>query len=328
MDPKDRERLERDRQTAVAALKTCLDFASAPDPDDPLKQIRTYGKWSLACEAEWADEQRRQISASGETGYLRQISSWAVQLCRLPLQWGGILAVHALLLALFVCLFAGVGLYYKGVLFGVLIDERRRVSLSRAQQVAWTIVLLSGIAVTAFINAGLLDGAVKSDAVIFPYVSAPLWAALGISLLASPYLSAVILASKQSGDATPGAPAGSFLVEPAQLHSNPSNQKASLLDLLVGETEGSQRQLDVSRIQHVIITGVLIGIYLMALAKLIGGFGGHMIVAALDGGAAAFPSLPAPGGTFLGLLALSHAGYLAFKARASDAPPGTAATKT
>lgn len=110
------------------------------------------------------------------------------------------------------------------------------------------------------------------------------------------------------------------MVRPAQLDQNDSPIDASWADLVTGETDGTAQQLDVSRIQHVVISGALLTTYFMALASQLGDIGA--IIGKVAAGAAAFSAMPPVGTTtFVGLLGLSQAGYLVFKAKSDGAPP-------
>jgi hypothetical protein len=214
------------------------------------------------------------------------------------------------------------GLAWKGLWFGVLIDERNRLSMSRVQQVAWTILLLSGVTVMAWFNAALMGGpqAAQAGFELFPWMNAQLWAALGVNLAVSPMLSSAILNNKQRAAQGQSDLALRQFVRPAALDTNPPGQW-SWLDLVTGETTETENQLDVGRIQHLIISGGLLTTYFMALIGYLDHISGGTIAVAVGSHGALFPSMPDVGsGTFVGLLALSHAGYLAFKARDGVTP--------
>jgi hypothetical protein len=222
---------------------------------------------------------------------------------------------------------AGVG-SPSGNWFAALISSRNRFSLERTQQLAWTILLLAALAVTSGFNAILIPTTLGLTLDFIPSMPGALWAALGVSLVASPYLSAMILDAKEQ-TVEPQAPVQTSIVKswvtPARLDQPP---EASWLDLVTGETQGTENQLDVSRVQHLIITGLLISIYMALLAKLTDSVNPQMIATAFMVKQLPFSQLPQVGETFLGLLLLSHGGYLAFKARKSDdsdAPAGGAA---
>jgi hypothetical protein len=159
-----------------------------------------------------------------------------------------------------------------------------------------------------------------------------LWAALGINLVATPYLSDVILSSKeQKKDAAttnplPNAPTPTLavrnIVTPASIATKRSAKEAAWTDLITGETEGTDQAIDISRVQHLVISGTLLTTYLMALADALGDVGGPSIMSAIGANKSIFTEMPGVGtGTFLGLLGISQAGYLIFKANAPEGKP-------
>lgn len=155
-----------------------------------------------------------------------------------------------------------------------------------------------------------------------------LWAVLGITVVVSPYLSQRILASKpvkSPGDAevdfgtvevrTPGA------VSLLEVRDSPA--KAQWTDLFRGEEEANKDLVDASRLQHLVITGLLLGGYVVLLLEYVRTVDGPAILLANLTGAPVFATMPPVDGTFVGLLALSHAGYLAFKALPTKATGGS-----
>jgi hypothetical protein len=218
----------------------------------------------------------------------------------------------------------------RGVWFGVLIDPRtNRFSLSRMQQTSWTIVLLGALFVTSGLNAILVPSTLDASLEFIPAMSGALWAALGINLVASPYLSALIRDAKdpppiEQKAADPSLIKG--LVTPATMNTNETPKQASWLDLVTGEAEGTEKDVDVSRLQHLIISGLLISVYLLQLGKLMRSVSAEMIATAYVSNRMPFTDLPYVGETFLGLLLLSHGGYLVFKARQTNDAAG--ATRT
>ena len=85
--------------------------------------------------------------------------------------------------------------------------------------------------------------------------------------------------------------------------------------------------LDISRIQHLVISGTLLTTYFMALVDALGDVGGASIMSAIAANDPIFTSMPGVGPTFLGLLGISHAGYLIFKANSPEGKPSAAPPK-
>lgn len=238
------------------------------------------------------------------------------------------------------------GMAQKGLWYGALIDERDRISLSRTQQIIWSILLLSALAtITWFKASSGWSPEGETTPILFPNMNASLWGAMGISIAASPLLSAAIKQIKNekaqgmlqaaapapapvAGDHQPAAAAGqqqagpdaaapavgarsaSFgIIQAAPIDANPSPVDARWMDLISGETKGKQNSLDLSRLQHLMISGLLMTSYGVDL--------GHAL-ANLSPGVHILGAMPDPGDAFLGLLGLSHASYLAFQARATS----------
>jgi len=227
-----------------------------------------------------------------------------------------------------------VGIGWKGLWYGALIDERERISLSRTQQILWSILLLSALAtVTWFKASSGWQMAGETPPPLFPSMDASLWGTMGITIAASPLLSAAIKQIKNeraAGTLQPVAPpasaapqqqpaaapkddkaAPSFaLIQPAEIDHNDSALEARWMDLISGETSGTQDSLDLSRLQHLMIGGLLFTSYGVDL--------GHAL-ANLSTTSQILTAMPNPGDAFLGLLGLSHVSYLAFQARAREA---------
>ena len=91
-------------------------------------------------------------------------------------------------------------------------------------------------------------------------------------------------------------------------------EKPSLLDLISGEEIGNQGRIDLSRLQNLFFTFILVGMYMGSLGTLF-----RNAVSVAEAGAKIadnFPIMefPALSTSFVTLLAISHAGYLTIKA--------------
>ncbi len=219
------------------------------------------------------------------------------------------------------------GIALKSYFLGALIDERNRLSLSRVQQLAWTVVLLGGITILGVFNMSLLAGFVRDLAQMntlqdaatevqnfFPAMDLALWAALGINLLVSPLFSKLILNAKElKADSNQIQP----IVASEALEKRAVPGKAALSDLFTSEGEANAGQVDVSRLQHLVITGLLLSGYVLLLVEYVRAIDVTSVLISALTGAPVFAAMPPIDGTFISLLVLSHAGYLAFKAMPS-----------
>jgi hypothetical protein len=187
---------------------------------------------------------------------------------------------------------------------GILIDQRNKMSLSRLQVVLWTILILS-----AWITASLWN---LQQGVTDPLginVPVEVWALLGISgvsFVAQP----LILNVKQNQ--TSGA-----------VDTNDSKKEASPDDMFKGDDQGNANYIDLSKVQMFFFTIVLVLTYGAALGQMFLSPQNVVPLPTLATGAQAplppqyplgiwgFPLLSAG---MITLLALSHAGYLAYKA--------------
>ena len=229
---------------------------------------------------------------------------------RLLLAW--LLTMAAL--ALF-SMIAGHGITGR-FLFGWMINEQNRMSLSRLQMFLWTIVVLSGFLVSAMANIwrGSIDKALDIA------IPENVWLAMGIgttSLVGSP----LILQSKKGKTTNkeelnktasrlgilpvPGSKlsdAEVAIYANGQLLRNEGPEMARLSDLLHGEEVGNGAVLDLTRLQNLFFTLILVGAYAASLGNLLAGASGTIVQ---------FPEI---GAGSLALLGITHAGYLAGKA--------------
>jgi hypothetical protein len=218
--------------------------------------------------------------------------------------WAWLITIVLLTL---VAAIAGEGI--TGKWYGVLIDDRNKISLSRLQMVMWTIIILSG-----FLTAGLanIDSA-QSDplAVTIP---PELWLAMGISitsLIGTPLIHNVKQDKTPSDQET--AQTMDLLVTKQKVDPNSLDTKGQIMvnktpddarwsDLFRGEETGNAASLDLSKMQMFYFTLILVLAYLAALAAL------------FTGAAAAITALPVLDQSAVALLGISHAGYLVSKA--------------
>jgi hypothetical protein len=225
-------------------------------------------------------------------------------------QW---IAVGVVLIAL--C--AVSGLFVNGRVDGILIDDRNRISLARLQWVAWFTVLLSAYFVGAVVN---LKSGVPYK---FPMMEPHLFGLIGLAS-GSTVVSNLIVDSKKSApgvaSTAPVAPVAAVAATPAgapavdavpevpgnvgKIDINADPKQASWQDLYCGEEMANRDVVDVSRLQQLITTVLLVTIYTGLLWKAFGAASTNGVLS----------EMPPVSDDFLGLLGVSHAGYLAYKA--------------
>ena len=81
----------------------------------------------------------------------------------------------------------------------------------------------------------------------------------------------------------------------------------------MSETTGADNLVDVSRVQHVAITGVLVASYVMLLFDAVAAVEPWRIAFSATAAKSIFHSMPAVDATFVALLGVSHAALLGSK---------------
>lgn len=218
---------------------------------------------------------------------------------------------------------------------GALIGARNRMSLSRLQLIAWTILVLSAWLTAALWN--LANGVADPLKIALP---TELWLLLGISataMVGTPLvlstkmsrppdaeqaMGQVQLAAARRGRAVATVDgemgttmATSMMQDMGLAHrgvviANVSSDDASLADLFMGDEVGNFAEVDLSKVQMFFFTVMIILAYAAALAS--------MFMAARPAGIVAFPALNE---SVVALLGISQAGYLTYKAVPHTAPP-------
>lgn len=207
------------------------------------------------------------------------------------------LALNALVVSI-------IGAATTGFAYGILIDNRNRVSLSRFQVLLWTILVFSAVVTAAAINIQLG----RADALELA-IPGQLLAAIGISTI-SAVATPAILATK-SDKVSPAAAvdetAQRLGVSPdkikavGQLFSRVDAADAALADMFRGEEVGDAATADIGKIQQFIVTMLLVAVY---------GAAAFSVFAKMSG----ISGLPPLSDNFVWLFGISHAGYLTSKA--------------
>lgn len=206
--------------------------------------------------------------------------------------------------ALFMFLVA-LGQSISGTPFGVLINERNLMSLSRVQAALWTVIVVGGYLAMAIsrVKAGT-PNAVDIG------VPRELWLAMGISttsLLGTP----LILNGKRARKPdeklmqSTSTQLNERMDEISQtsqgtLYANKNMQDARISDLFQGDEVGNTAHVDLAKVQMFYFTLIASVSYFMEVAS-----------AVMDGKTGTLPALSQG---FVALLAISHGGYLLGKA--------------
>jgi hypothetical protein len=232
----------------------------------------------------------------------------AAILIAVPLNWPQYRGISYLaVLALFAGELSLIGWLISGRPAGVFIDSRNRISLSKLQAGGWTIVVLSAFGTAAAFNAAtdLYQGS-QVDALAIR-IPGDLLLAMGISatsLVATPAL--LSLKSDETPKPSEVADAKARMAAPIGTNGNLVTKRnvrdASWADIFTGEEVGNAGIADIGKIQQVLVTLLLLGIYTA------------YVFGQLSGSAEKIASLPQIDQSFIWLLAVSHASYLAYKA--------------
>ena len=200
-----------------------------------------------------------------------------------------------------------VGHAITGYWRGILIDNRNKMSLSRLQIVAWTLLILSALFAAVLSNVEL-----GSQSPLSIDIPSQLWVLMGIST-GSAVASATVLGNKRGRYATGSeltrtvtalATQGNNDVDTTSNNvviKNTKPEAARWADLLKGDEVGNASVVDVGKLQMFLFTFILLMSYGSAIAMLFQS----------DGMITALPELDDGMNVLLGI---SHIGYLSSKA--------------
>ncbi len=317
----------------IGLIRKCLNIGFAPAPADTKPAAPDADAAAAAAAADEAASCQLVARSAGDlvtvtlrTSFLDNMAAMAMGVRSMPGKRSILLQLLCTTLGI-VGLAIALGLGTKGRVDGIWIDERNRVSLARAQVTLWTIVALGGFATIALFNIGL------GAPVAFPQIPASIAAALGIAF-ASPMISALILNSSalkstatplhditvggSANDTRDFANRGAFLAAPpSAIETREDPTMASIADVFVGEQVSDAANVDISRLQNVILTVTLVLGYFAMLTEQLRAITPEGILSGLA-------SLPDPGAAFTAVLLVSHATYLGTKVY--KAAPGAGET--
>ena len=189
-----------------------------------------------------------------------------------------------------------VGLLVNGRAIGAFIDNRNKISLSKLQAGAWTVLVLAALATVAVYNlVGQPEGSGTTDLNLS--IPGELLLAMGISATSLVAAPALLSLKTDEGKST--------------LERKDDAHDASWSDLVTGDELGNKDAPDLGKIQQVLITLLLLGLY-----------AGYVYIL-LSSSQAPIHDLPKLDPSFVWLLGISHAAYLSYKAAPHTPPAGT-----
>lgn len=201
-----------------------------------------------------------------------------------------------------------VGLLIVGILFmvigqvvtgnwrGVLIDSRKKISLSQFQIVLWTWMLLTGFVVIAL--ARIIAGVTDPLLIVW---DEKLWALLGISTTST--VASIGIKTIKQGKEPRDARLRTITPRLGLLMTRTQLEEARFSDMFRGEEPANYDLVDVSKVQMFFFTVVVALAYLITLFR-------TMLAATTPAEIVAMPTLD-PGLIFI--IGISHVGYLGGK---------------
>ena len=220
-----------------------------------------------------------------------------------------------LLMAVLIAFLAVAGHGIKGHWRGALIDEYNRLSLSRLQMLAWTVLVVAALG-TIGVRQARDNPATGLEIEVPPEI----WMLMGlstVSLLASPAIK-----QKLSRDPAPpnakkrlqdqGSVAGRMEAV-GQVAANQDVGSSRWSNLFMGETVNDAGYLDIPKVQMFFFSVLTLLIYGTAIGKSL------ILAAPPDGELPA--QLPELSDSILTLLAISHGGYLVGKMTGGQGAP-------
>ncbi len=203
--------------------------------------------------------------------------------------------IGTLILLTFIVLL--VGRVITGNWLGILIDDRKKMSLSRFQTILWSVLILSAFLAAAILNLRVASNPTNAISIGIP---PELLGILGISMTS-----------------LAGAPLILNNKKPGQVDTKVDGGRPSLSDMVKGDDAANANYLDLSKVQMFYITIILVLVYGAALVAM------FIVVDPRHPTISEFPALSP---TIVGTLGISHAGYLVYKAVPRVLPPAMSQT--
>jgi hypothetical protein len=195
---------------------------------------------------------------------------------------------------------------------GIFLSSRNVYSLSRFQMVLWTVLILSAVMSAAAWRAWQPGGGGDVLAIV---IHSELLQVMGISYVSAAATPALLSLKTQTATAGELASASSRLGETVhakgQLVTRPPGATASITDLVQGDELANAGTIDLSKVQQLIITLLLVTVYAGMVFKL------FLSPAPFLGAQTELPELSQG---LVNLLLISHGGYLAYKAASKPGP--------
>lgn len=242
------------------------------------------------------------VSEGGALAFLSMVGVFGIPWFSPSSQWGW--AGSAVSMVLF-CV--GIGMAINGRPGGLVIDIRNRVSLSKFQAAAWTVLVLSALIAAAIVRIKMIPASTTPPLDID--IPNPLLAAMAISatsLVATP----LILNQKRNLTAVDGQEAETAsklgddpanLASDGKLYGRNDPSLAQWFDMFRGDEVDTAGSPDLSKLQQFLVTVIILVAYSAAIWNMFGDSN-------------EITSLPALSEHMTWLVGLSHAGYLAYKA--------------
>ncbi|WP_157219388.1 hypothetical protein [Flavisphingomonas formosensis] len=220
-------------------------------------------------------------------------------------------------LATILLLVGTIGDAINGRWHGIIIDGRNRVSLSKFQATAWTVLVASALATYTAVRAATPGLPAPSGPLDFT-LPPELLIAMGISAASLVATPAVLSLKTGDGSVMVGSGDG-FGIDRADglVAARSTAKRAGWLDMFRGDETGNAGAVDLSKVQQFLISIVLIAVYGAMIAD-------HLFT----GGAEMLKTLPTLDENMVWLLGISHAAYIGYKAvphSGVSASTGTAA---